>query len=605
MAIATGLESLGTFRVGVLQPSRSIEVTSFAVEKSAPIKRDRPRFGWHRLLSYQSAWLRGDILAGLTVAAYAIPQCMAYGELAGMPPVAGLWAILPAMVIYALLGSSPQLSVGPESTTAVMAAAAIAPLADPSGSNYSSLAAVLAVMVGLICCGGYVARLGFLANLLSQPILIGYMAGVALIMMAGQLGKISGMAIASQTVPSQVWEFVRHLQNIHWPTLLLASFVLGFLLAVQQRFPKAPSALLAVLLATAAVAAFGLDRQGIAIVGTIPAGLPQLALPSLGRQELGPLLVAALGIAIVGYSDNVLTARAFAARNHYKIDANQELLALGAANLGTGFLQGFPISSSGSRTALGDATGSQSQLFSLFALVVILAVLLFLRPVLALFPTAALGAIVIFAALQLIDIPEFGRLWQFRKTEFALAIATAIGVLVTDISIGVAVAVALSAIDLLARVARPYDAVLGSVPGLEGLHDVKDWQGAIALPGLIIYRYDAPLCFANAENFKQRALDAIEAQELKGETVEWFVLNAEAIAEVDITALDMLSAFHEELQSRHIRFGMARVKQDLYGQLQRSGLLDRIGKDSIFATLPTAVRAFQGREIAATESEGD
>ena len=305
--------------------------------------------GLKRLLSYQRPWLRGDILAGLTVAAYLIPQCMAYGELAGVKPVAGLWAILPAMVIYALLGSSPQLSVGPESTTAVMTAAAIAPLAAPDGSDYAMLASLLALIVGLVYILGYLTRLGFLANLLSKPILIGYMAGIAVIMITGQLGKVSGVSLEAETVLGEVQAFLTHLGQVHTPTLMVSILVLLFLFIIQSRFPKAPGPLLAVLLATLAVKLFHLDQIGVAVVGEIPAGLPQLVLPQLSIDQTLPLVAAALGIAVVGYSDNMLTARAFATRNHYKIDPNQELLALGASNLGAGLMQGFPISSSGSR----------------------------------------------------------------------------------------------------------------------------------------------------------------------------------------------------------------------------------------------------------------
>lgn len=548
--------------------------------------------GLRRLFFYQSEWLRGDMLAGLTVAAYLIPQCMAYGELAGLEPIAGLWAILPPLVVYTFLGSSPQLSVGPESTTAVMTAVAIAPLVSANPSAYAGQAALLAFAVGIVCIIGYIARLGFLANLLSKPILIGYMAGVAVIMITGQLGKISGISLESNSVFGNVIEVVNRLDQIHAPTLILASLVFIFLVVIQRFFPKSPGPLLAVLLATIAVMLFRLNEQGIAVVGEIPAGLPHLALPSLPIQELPALIAAAIGIAIVGYSDNVLTARAFAVRNHYPIDANQELLALGTANLGNGLMQGFPISSSGSRTVIGDSLGSKSQLFSLVALLVVVLVLLFLRPILAQFPSAALGAIVIYAATKLIELPEFARLYRFRQSEFALAIITTSGVLLTDILVGVAVAVGLSVIDVFARISRPHDAVMGEVPNLPGLHDIEDWEGAKTIPGLVLYRYDAPLCFANVENFRQRALAAIAAETTP---VEWFVLNTEAIAEVDITAIDMLKELHDELVSRGITFGLARVKQNLYDQLRRSGLLQTITPEHIYFTLHTAIAGFEAR----------
>jgi sulfate permease, SulP family len=548
--------------------------------------------GLTRLRHYPTAWFRADGLAGLTVAAYLIPQCMAYGELAGVGPVQGLWTILPAMFLYALVGSSPQLSVGPESSTAIMTAATVAPIAAAYGTDYAILASLLASLVALFGFLGYLARLGFLADLLSKPILIGYMAGVAVIMIMGQLSKVSGVPIAAETIFGQMRDFLTHLGQIHGPTLALGLFVLIFLFAVQARFPKAPGPLLAVLLATAGVALLGLDRQGVAVVGAIPAGLPRLVWPTASRPEVIQLGLAAVGVAIVGYSDNVLTARAFAARHHHTIDANQELLALGVINLGAGLMQGFPVSSSGSRAAIGDSMGSKSQVYSLVVVAVVLVVLLFLRPLLALFPTAALGALVIYAATKLIDIPAFIRLKRFRQGDYWLALTTTLGVLATDLLVGVAIAISLSVIELLARIVRPHDVVMGKVPDLPGLHDVTDWPGATTIPGLVLYRYDAPLFFANVTNFKRRALAAIEAETTP---VEWFVLNTEAIVEIDITAADMLIELYDDLTERGITLALARVKQDLYAQLRRSGLLERIGTDHIYFTLPSAIEGFHQR----------
>lgn len=468
------------------------------------------------------------------------------------------------------------------------------PLAATYGTSHATLAALLACLVGLVCLVGYVARLGFLADLLSKPILIGYMTGVAVIMIMGQLSKVTGVPIEGQTIAGQVAEFLSQIDQIHWPTLSLAACVLAFLFAVQARFPRAPGPLLAVLLGTIITMAFRLDQYGVAVVGEIPAGLPTFRLPIASQPEAFQLLLAAVGIAIVGYSDNVLTARALAARNRYPqlIDANQELLALGFANLGVGLMQGFPVSSSGSRAAIGNAVGSKSQIYSLVALVVVVIVLLFLRPLLSLFPTAALGALVIYAATRLVEISEFSRLQHFRRGDYVLAVLTTLGVLATDLLVGVAIAVGLSVLELFARIARPYDAVMGKVPDLPGLHDIADWPGATTIPGLVLYRYDAPLFFANVNNFKRRALAAIEAETTP---VEWFVLNAEAIAEIDITAADMLLELFDELQSRGITFAMARVKQDLYAQLRQSGLLDRIGANHIYFTLPTAIDGFYQR----------
>ena len=525
------------------------------------------------------------------MAAYLIPQCLAYGELAGLPPIHGLWAALAPLLLYAWLGSSPQLSVGPESTTALLTAAAIAPLAAGRPELAAPLASLLALLVGLVCCVGALGRLGFLADLLSRPILVGYLSGVALTMVAAQAGRMLGIPLQSEAVPALVRELVGRLGEIHGPTLAVGLGVLAVLFVLPRWLPRAPAPLLAMLLAVAAVALGHLEQRGVAVIGPIPAGLPSLAAPAaVSADTFKRLLAAAVGIALVGYSDNVLTARAFAVRSGARIDADRELLALGLVNAANGLLQGFPVSSSGSRTALGASLGSRSQRFSLVALAVVLGAVVALRPLLALFPRAALGAVVVAAAVPLIDLAEFRRMLQFKPSEFRLALATLLGVLLTDTLVGVGLAVALSVIDLFARLMRPHDAVMGQVPALAGLHDVNDWEGARTIPGLVIYRYDAPLCFANAEHFRSRALAAIAAET---EPVAWFVLNAEAIVEIDITAVDVLLELEQTLRERGIVVGFARVKQDLYRQLQRAGVVARVGAEHFYPTLPTALAAFQ------------
>ncbi|MEU8007261.1 sulfate permease [Catellatospora sp. NPDC049111] len=553
---------------------------------------DRPRWipqapGVVTLRAYDRGWLRGDVLAGATVAAYLIPQVMAYSGLAGLPPVAGLWAALPALALYALLGSSRQLSVGPESTTALMTATVIAPLAAGDPGRYAALAAGLAVIVGLLCLVCWAIRLGFVADLLSKPILVGYMAGVAIIMIIGQLERLTGIPVDGGTLLGEVWSFIKGMGQIHLATVVLGALVLAFLYLVQRQFPKLPGPLLAVLLATGATALFGLQDYGIATIGKIPSGLPSLAWPDL--TDFADLLLPAVGVMLVGYTDNMLTARAFAARHRQEVDADQELLALGVANLGSGVLRGFPVSSSGSRTALADAAGARSQVYSLTALVLVICTLLFASPVLSAFPTAALGAIIVYAALRLIDLPGFRKLAAFRRSELLLALAAFAGVLLFDILYGVLAAVALSVAEMLARVARPHDAVLGIVPGVAGMHDVEDYPQARTVPGLMIYRYDSPLFFANAQDLRRRALAAVG----QAPDVKWFVLNAEAIVEVDITAMEAVEELRNELTQRGIVFGMAHVKQELMDEMVSFGLAEAVGRDRIFHTLPTAVAAFR------------
>ena len=540
------------------------------------------------LRGYQRASLRGDLLAGITVAAFLVPQVMAYAQVAGVPPVAGLWASLPALVIYAALGSSRSLSMGPESTTALMTAVAIGPLAGGSPARYAELAASLALLVGVLSVCAGLARLGFIADLLSRPVLVGYLTGVGLIMIAGQLGRVTGVPVSGGTFAAELISFAKSIGAWRPATVALASAVLVLLFVVRWRWPHAPGPLLAILLATGAVAAFGLTSHGLNVVGPIPGRLPVPALPDLGWQELRELLLPAFSVMVVAFTDDVLTARSFAGRGE-RVRANREFVALGVANAGASVLRGFPVSSSATRTAIAVAAGSRSQVYSLAAAGSVLIILYFLRPVLARFPVAALGAIVIYAGIRLIDVTAFRRLLAFRRGELLIALAACAGVLVFNILYGVLLAVAVSVAELLVRVARPHDAVLGRVPGLAGMHDVDDYPGAQTVPGLVVYRYDAPLFFANAEDFRRRALAAAASQA----PVRWFVLNVEANVEVDFTALEAVEAVRAELVRAGTVFALARVKQDLLARLESFGLAERIGADRLFPTLPTAVEAYE------------
>jgi SulP family sulfate permease len=551
------------------------------------------------LRGYQRAWLGRDLLAGITVATYLIPQVMAYATVAGLQPAAGLWAAVPALVLYAFIGSSRSLSTGPEATTALMTAIAIGPLAAGHPAKYAELASTLALLTGLMAAAAWLLRLGFVADLLSRPVLVGYMAGVALIMMADQLRRATGVPVTGRAFATQVGSFFRHIGDVQPATIVVAATVLTFLLLLRWQRPHVPGPLVGVLLATAVVAIFGLARHGVAVVGPVPAGLPTPGIPGLSGHTLQQLLLPAFTVVIVAFSDDVLTARSFA-RPDETIVANRELLALGAANVGASFLHGFPVSSSATRTAIATSVGSRTQVYSLATAASVIAALIFARSLLARFPSAALGAIVIFAALQLIDIRAFRRLANFRRTEFGIAVIACAGVLAFNILYGVLVAIGLSVADLLVRVARPHDAVQGLVPGLAGMHDVDDYPEAHTVPGLVVYRYDAPLCFANADNFHRRALAAIQRQP---EPVRWFVLNVEANVEVDFTALEAVDELRDQLMNRGIVFALARVKQDLLARLEAFGLASKIGEDLLFPTLPTAVDGY--RSWAAKHEDSD
>lgn len=518
-----------------------------------------------------------------------MPQVMGYATVAGLPVVAGLWALVAALAVYVVVGTSPQLSVGPESTTALMTAVAIAPLAAGDSQRYVALAAVLALIVAVLSVVAWIARLGFLADLLSKPVLVGYMAGVAVLMIVGQLDNLTGVPVDGDSVASQLRSFAEHVSDVDWVTVAVAAAVLTFLLVGKQRFPRAPLPLIAVVAAAAFVAVFSLDDEGVEVVGTIPAGLPVPRLADVSASDVTDLLLPAVGVTLVAFSDNVLTARAFADRTRTTISPNQELLALGAANAASGLVAGFPVSSSGSRTAIAAAAGGTTQVCSIIAAGVVVAVSVVGRSALATFPTAALGAIVTFAALQLIDIRAFRHLAAFRPSEALIAVATTAAVVAVDVLYGVLAAVALSIVDLVRRVARPHDGILGYAPGVPGMHDIDDYPDARLVPGLVVYRYDSPLFFANADDFKRRALASLDHSE---GPVEWFLLNAEANVELDSTALDALEALRSELDGRGVVFAMARVKQDLRDVLEPSGFLDRVGANRVFMTLPTAVQAY-------------
>ncbi|MFP7366381.1 SulP family inorganic anion transporter [Corynebacterium callunae] len=546
--------------------------------------------------SYRMSWLRGDVLAGVTVAAYLVPQVMAYAVIAGLPPVVGLWAVLAPMAIYFFLGTSRKLSIGPESTTALMTAAGVGALVGAAGTDpastqrYAEVAALLAIATGIVCLFAAISRLGFVSRLLSRPVLIGYLIGIALLMIISQLSKVTKVHPQGANTYQELRSFAAQLSHIHLPTLIFASLILAALFAGRKFFPHIPSALGVLLLAAIAVTTLNLQNYGIEVIGEVPEGLPQPQLPHLGDLQLWSLFPYAIGIAIVGFSDNILTARAFVAEEDEPINPNQELLALGAANIANGFFQGFPVSSSGSRTVLGVAAGARSQVHSLVVIALMVLVLLFAGPILQTFPQAALGVLVIFAASQLIDIKEVRRIARFRRSELVLTLLTAAAVVVLGVLYGIGVAIALSILDLIRRITRPNADVLGFVPGIPGMHSMDDYPNATSVPGLVVFRYDSPFFFANAEDFYTRALEAVDATP---QPVHWFLLNAEANTEIDLTAVDALEKLRKTLHERGIRFTMARVKMELAQQLAPTGFLEHVGKDYIFATLPTAVAAYE------------
>jgi len=531
-------------------------------------------------------------MAAITVTAYLIPQVMAYASLAGVPPQTGLAVIVVTMVIYALIGSSRLLSVGPESTTALMTAAVLAPLALGDATRYIALAATMALLVGLYALLAGVLRIGFIGDLLSRPVLIGYLSGVAVIMIVSQIGKVSGVDVAGQSIIEDVRSFATNLASsgAHLPTVAIGASVTIALLVLTPRFRRIPIPLIVMLVATAVVAIFDLTSEGVQTVGRVSADNLAVGLPSLASDDLVILLLPALGIFIVGYTDNVLTARAFASRSGQRIHNNQEFLGLGAANIGSSLVGGFPVSSSASRTVIAEASGARTQGYSIIAAALVVVSVLAFSDVISAFPTAALGGVVVYAAIRLIDIAEFRRLWAFRRREFFIAVAAVVGVLVFDILYGVLAAIALSVVELLTRVARPHAAVLGQAEGVAGWHDIDDYPTATQIPGLLVFRYDSPLFFANAEDFSRRCRAAIDAADPQP---QWFLLNMEGNTEVDITGLDALEEVRAHCADRGIVMTLDHVKSEVWAQLERHGVGQRIGRQLVFPTHPTAVAAYE------------
>ncbi len=535
---------------------------------------------------------RRDITAGLTVSAYAVPQVMAYSALAGLPPQTGLWALVVVLVVYVFTGTSRYLSTGPESTTALLTATTLAPLAMGGTARYAALAAALAGLLGVFALVAWLLRMGSIGDLLSKPVLVGYVAGLAVIMVVSQLEKVTGVPTEGSTMIGEAASFLSHAGAVHWPTLLMSAGVVIALLVLTPLLPRLPMPLIVVLVATALTAWLGLQDAGIDTAGSISSALPAVGLPAVTLDDLQALALPAVGLLVVAYSENLLDARMFAARHRQSVDANRELLALGAGNLASAGVGAFPISSSASRTAIADSGGARTQAYSLVAAGLIVVVLLGFGDLLAYFPMPALGGLVVYAATRLVDVGEFRRLWRFRRREFLLAVTATAAVLVLGILYGILAAVAISIAELLTRVARPHAAVLGREPGLAGWHDIDDYPGAQQIPGLLVFRYDSPLFFANAEDFRRDATAAIAGAD---PPPRWLLLNMEAIVQVDITGLDALDQLVRDCQEQGIVVALVRVKLSILRLMNRHGVGARIGEERVFPTLPTAVEAYERR----------
>lgn len=536
--------------------------------------------------------LRGELIAAVTVFAILVPSAMAYGDLAGVTPVAGLYVALGAMVGYALFGTSRQLIMGPEATTAILTTAAVTPLAGGDPTRYAAFAAVAALLVGAFSILGGLVKLGFITDFLSKPILVGYIAGTTLIVIASQLGKMFGISLENRDFFPQIFELLSRLDETHYLTLAIGLVSMAALVIIRRVNRALPGPLVVVLAGIVGSVVFDLAARGVSVVGTVPAGLPAPTIPAVGLNDVLSLIPAGFALTILIFADEILTARVFAVKHEQKIIANQEFFAIGAANIAAGFLQGFPAATSSSRTVVSDQMGGKTQLVGLIAAALTVVFLLFLTPLLAPLPTVVLGAIIIVAAAGLLDVESFRFLQRVRRVEFWLAVVTLLGVLTVGILQGILVAVTLSLVNVIMRISRPHDAVLDDVDAGGGVvyREIEGTHPALAEPGLIVYRFDAPLVFANASYFAERLEALVEEA---GAELKCVIFDAEAVTDFDSTAAEALENLNHDLERRGVDFWIARANEPLRNLLQVTGLTERIGGANIYPSVRAAVTAYR------------
>ena len=551
-------------------------------------------------LRYPRSYLRSDVVAGVTVGAVAVPSSMAMAELAGLPVVYGLYGTFLPLAVYGLLGTSRQHVVGPDSTLAALTGVTVAPLAMVGGevdpARYAALAAALALAMGLLLFLAGALRLGFVADFFGKPVLLGYINGVALIVISTQLGKLLGISVGADDFFAIVREVLSELGDANGPTVLLSAGLLAAAVATRRIVPALPPSLVVLALALLIAALVDLEDHGIAVVGEVAGGLPSFGLPGVGANDFLDLVLPAAAFSLVAFADLIATVRTFAQKHGYEVDANRELTAIGGANLVGGLTGAFPVSSSNSRSAVNDSAGARSQAAVVVAAAVVGLFLLFAMPLIEPLPTAALGVIIVVAAAGLINIRSIWRLRHVRSAEVALALVAFGGVLVFGVVGGVVVAIALSVGVFLYRAARPHDAVLGRIEDIDGYHDVTRWEGAETVPGLLVYRFDAAPFFVNAAYLRERVLELVDASE----DVRWLVLNAEAWTYLDATAIDVLARLQVELEQRGIALCFARLKGRQREIFEETGLTAQIGPDRLFPTVRAAVAAFESAQAGDT-----
>jgi high affinity sulfate transporter 1 len=541
--------------------------------------------------TYQRPWLRSDLVAGLVLAAILVPQGMAYAELAGLPAVTGLYTTIGCLVGYALFGPSRVLVLGPDSSVSPLIFAAIIPLTtvkDPATAV--ALAGMLALIVGLIEIGLGIGKLGFVADLLSSEVQVGYMNGLAITIIVGQLPKLFGFSTDADGFFDELREFFEHLDDTKTAALLVGIGVLVILLVLPKLTRVVPAVLVAVVAATVVSAVFGLSDE-IATVGSLPKGFPKPALPWTQLSDLGPLLIAAVGITLVSLTDTIATSSAFAARRGDEVDPNQEMVGIGAANIASGFVQGFAVSTSGSRTAVAEQSGAKSQLTGIVGAGVVAVLLLFLNNLLSDLPQSALAGVVIAAALSLLNLGALRRYWPVRPSAVMLSIVASLGVILIGVLEGIVIAIFLAVLLFFRRNWWPNGAVLGEVDGLDGWHSVEIHEHAHEVDGIVVYRWEAPLFFANAGAFRRQIRHLVRERQPR-----WIVVQCEAITDVDLTAAGMLEQLDKELNAQGVHMAFVELRTRLQQLVQRYGLFETLDRDHFYPTIETALAAIRAEE---------
>ncbi len=543
--------------------------------------------GLRVLHTYQRPWLRVDVLAGVVLAAILVPQGMAYAELAGLPPVTGLYTTIGCLVGYAIFGPSRILVLGPDSSVSPMIFAALLPLV-VSGDTHRAiaLAGMLAVLVALIEIGMGLAHLGFVADLLSNEVQVGYMNGLALIIIVGQLPKLFGFSTDAEGFGPEIKAFFLGLGSTEGWALAVGLIVLAILLVLPRFTRTLPAVLVGIVAATVVSAILDLHAKGVSTVGTLPQGIPKPSIPWTSYSDIGPLMIAAVGITLVSLADTIATSASFGARRGEEVDPNQEMIGIGAANLAAGCLHGFAISTSGSRTAVVEQAGAKSQLASVVGAGIVAALLLFFNSLLSDLPQSALAAVLIAAALSLLDLRALMRYWRVRKSALALSMVASLGVVVLGVLQGIVIAIALAVALYFRRGWQPHGAVLGRVDATGEWHSVERFPDARQLPGVAVYRWEAPLFFANCSAFRNQLRETLRAR-----PVPWVVIQSEAIVDIDISGAQMLEQLDREFNAKGVHLAFVGMRTRLQLLLQRYELFEQIDQSHFYADLDAGLRA--------------